>query len=219
VDAPYGVAMKTAFAAAISELDAQARVVRAQSYPSGTTTFGPTLAPLVGAAGGADLDALLVVDAGGPVGLVAPALALAGLWSAPAGAGLPEGARGGRPVQLLLPSAAFDPALPRQAARYLEGAVVATGFFPESPSVATATFVARYRERFAAEPNYVAAFAHDAFLRVRDAGAKSRAGLRDALLRGRAASGASALGVFGSAREPTEAVQLVRVAAGAFAPL
>jgi len=213
VEAPYATSMKATFSAAVTDLGGS--VVATQSYAAGTTTFGPVIAPLAAV----PFDAILVVDAARTVGLVAPALAAAGLWSRPAGAGPPAG---GRAVQLLLPSLAFDAALPRQAARYLEGAVCATGFFPGDPAPATAAFVAAYRERFESDPGYVAAFAHDAFLRARtvvESGARSRTSFRESLSSMRPPPGASALGAFGEAREPVEAVRLLRVESGAFVPL
>lgn len=210
VEAPYATSMKATFTAAVTELGGT--VVATQSYAAGTTTFGPVLAPLVASS----FDALLVVDAARTVGLVAPALAAAGVWSRPAGAGPPAGARA---VQILLPSLAFDLGLPRQSARYLEGAVCATGFFPGDTAPATASFVAAYRDRFESDPGYVAAFAHDAFVRARavvESGAHTRATFRESLASLRPPPGASALGPFGRTHEPLEAVRLVRVQSGQF---
>jgi len=206
VDAPYGSSLRAAFESRLRELGAS--VVATAVYPAGTTTFGPVLRPILDAN---DVQGVLVIDTARAVGLVAPALAAEGLWSRPAGGAPPAG---GRAVQVLLPSLAFDAALPRQASRYLEGAVVATGFFGAAGTPGTASFVTAYRERFEAEPGTVAAFAHDAFLRVRaavEAGAIRREAVREALRTMRPAGGASVLGPFGETREPAEGVRLLRV--------
>jgi ABC-type branched-subunit amino acid transport system substrate-binding protein len=203
-DIPYGQALRAALTgqAASNGL----RVVTEVRYPAGTRSFGELLAPLHTTTA----TAIVLPCPASDVRLLAPAIAAAGLWSAPVGGravGQPSGAR---PVQLVLTSVGIDPETLRVAGRYLQGALVSTAFVPgTAPDLESA-----YLARFERAPTVHAAFAHDAFQLVRravEAGAGSRAALRAALAGASAVGLATSMTGFGPDREPRAAVRLVRV--------
>jgi branched-chain amino acid transport system substrate-binding protein len=141
-----------------------------QAYPSGSTAFGTQAAALAKE----PFDALFVPDAAQPLALIAPALAAAGLWTSE------RESRPGqkeRSIVLAAPSVAFDASLPKLAGRYLQTALFAVPFDPQSQVAPVPDFVARFQQAFGSMPDVFAAFAHDAFRLTRatvDAGALTR---------------------------------------------
>jgi ABC-type branched-subunit amino acid transport system substrate-binding protein len=165
----YGQAMLVAFR---REAEANGlRIAIVRSYAAGATSFGVE-ADLLSKS---RFDALFIPDSAQQLALIAPALAAAGLWCTPAGQRPPTN---GRAITLLAPSVAFDPNLPRLAGRYLQGALFSVPFDVTSESTANQTFVQRFSESFASQPDAFAAYAHDAYALVRsgvEAGATTRA--------------------------------------------
>lgn len=145
-----------------------------QAYPPGSTAFGTQAAALAKE----PFDALFVPDAAQPLALIAPALAAAGLWTSAREPkpGQKEKEKD-RTILLAAPSVAFDAGLPRLAGRYLQGALFAVSFDPQSQAAPVPDFVARFQQAFGSPPDVFAAFAHDAYRLVRatvDAGALTR---------------------------------------------
>ena len=208
-DIPYGQALRAAVAAEAAQRGQ--RIVTEVHYPAGTRSFGELLAPLRTA----NVEAIVLPCTASDVRLIAPALAAAGLWSAPHGSNPVGAPSSARPVQLVLTSVGMDAETLRAASRYLQGALVSTAYLPAQD---TSGLGEAYQARFQRAPTVHAAFAHDAFQLVRgqvESGALTRATLRAALA---AAQGglrtATGLRGFGPNREPDAAVHLVRVRGG-----
>jgi branched-chain amino acid transport system substrate-binding protein len=151
--------------------------------------------------------------------LIAPALAAAGLWSAPPGTAAPNG---GRAIGVLSPSVGFHPDLPRLAGRYLQGAIFAVPFNPRAPEGPAHEFVSQFEQSFGSAPDAFAAFAHDAYLLVRSsvqAGAVTREALASQLLVERARGlVAPAIG-FESNREALRPVEVIELTGGDLRPV
>mgnify|MGYP003578337410 CR=1 FL=1 len=153
---------------------------------------------------------------------VAPSAA-AGLWSA---SGPPKqndarearaqgkAARPTRNIVLLAPSVGFDPALPKLAGRYLQGATFSVAFDPLSTELPIPDFVARFQEAFGSNPVLFAAFAHDAYELVRatvDGGATTREAVAERLPQAKGAESVTPVRGFSSTREaasPTRVIEL-----------
>lgn len=169
----YGERMSAAFDEAVRA--AGGEVVHRETYEASATSFGEAVRRLAGAR----FDALFVPDAGAKLALIAPALAAAGLWSAPPGASPP---RGGRAITVLAPSVAADPSALARSARYLQGALFAAPFDPASATGSGQALVSAYRQRFGEPPDVFAAHAYDAFRLARaavEAGRTTRAGVAE----------------------------------------
>jgi len=126
----------------------------------------------------ADFDVLFLPDRASRLVLLAPALAAAGIWSAPPGG---EIGGPGRAVQYLVPSVGLSKEVPRRAGRYLQGALFASSYHPEATAGS-----ARLAEVFASDygrpPTHYGAFGHDAVL-LMAAGLEQGVGSRRALRR------------------------------------
>jgi ABC-type branched-subunit amino acid transport system substrate-binding protein len=172
----YGRAMLRVFTTVLERRGHRPRVT--VDYDPQQTSFAEQAEALAGER----FDALFIPDRADRLALLAPALAAAGIWSAPA-ATEPDGP--GRAVQYLVPSIGFSPDLSRRAGRYLQGALFATSYRRDATS-GSGQFAARFESEYAAEPTHYGAFGHDAVLLVAaalSAGARGRAGIRSWLAR------------------------------------
>jgi ABC-type branched-subunit amino acid transport system substrate-binding protein len=167
----YGLAMRDLFA---NELAKQGLKLTIESvYVPGEKVFVETAQDLAKA----KFDAVFIPDKAANIALIAPALAAAGLWSAPTG-GEPAGP--GRAIQILLPSTGLSPDLVRRAGRYLDGALF-TSFFFKDTSASAAKFTQLFVSKYGTEPNYLAGFGYDATVLVASAiasGASNREEIR-----------------------------------------
>lgn len=167
----YGERMAAAFAETVRA--AGGELVASETYEASATSFGEVVRRL----GAAHFDALFVPDSAAKLALIAPALAAAGMWSAPEGTAAP---RGGRTITLLAPSVAADLRALRSSARYLQGTLFAAPFHTASTGPGGEAFVAAFTERFGQMPELFAAHAYDAFRLARsavEAGETTRAGV------------------------------------------
>jgi len=155
--APLGAAADEMIAALARD---GVEIVAQPRYASGARQFGDAVAPLVAA----KPDAVLVADTAEQLALIAPALAAAGLWPLPGG---PPPRSGGRGVVLLATAEGASPKLLDSAGRYLQGALLAPGFFPDPDDPDCGPFVARFSEEYGRPPGAWEAFAYEA---VRAAG-------------------------------------------------
>lgn len=191
-----------------------------QSYASGATSFGTEAAALEKQ----PFDALFVPDSAQQLALIAPALAAAGLWSAPgkpvSEARARAAARKGqenkptRSIVLVAPSVAFSPDLPKLAGRYLQGALFSVPFDPQSTQAPVPAFVQHFQEAFGSAPDMFAAFAHDAYRLVRsavDAGATTRSALAARLPAARDAELVTSTRGFTPTREAAEATHVIEL--------
>ncbi|MCK5797299.1 MAG: ABC transporter substrate-binding protein, partial [Deltaproteobacteria bacterium] len=129
------------------------------------------------------LDAIFVADSARRLALIAPALAQAGLWARPRGVAAPKG---GRAYRLLATADGLSSRLLRSAGRYVQGAVLAPGFYPDPTSPRLGPLLRAYERAAGHAPSLVEAFAHDAIVALRAAlatGARTPAALRRSLRR------------------------------------
>jgi ABC-type branched-subunit amino acid transport system substrate-binding protein/predicted negative regulator of RcsB-dependent stress response len=210
----YGQAMLVAFRREAEAVGLRMAVLR--SYTASATSFGSEADFL----SKSHFDALFVPDAGQQLALIAPALAAAGLWCAPAGQRV--AATSGRSITLLAPSVAFNPSVARLAGRYLQGALFAVPFDAQAPEGKSHDFVEHFVATFGSPPDAFAAFAHDAYQLVRagvDAGATSRSLLANRLGTRLHTDLVAAGSGFGLDREAIAPVQVLELSDSAFLPI
>ncbi|HVV49447.1 MAG TPA: ABC transporter substrate-binding protein [Polyangia bacterium] len=180
-DTSVGKALRAAFKKAVA--DGGGRVTADVSYPPGSTSFGGVVA----AVKKTQPQVVFVADGADRLELVAPALAAADLWAAPWGAARPAGAPGKpKPRNVLLLSTAADlsPRLLQSAGRYVQGALLAPGFYASAADPRARGFVDAYRAAYGQDPHATEAYAYDGVNAVRAAiaaGARTRADLTRAL--------------------------------------
>jgi len=153
------------------------------TYVAGATSFSTAVAGLKKV----PPQAVFVADGADRLELVAPALAVADLWPAPWGAPRPPGGPGRpRPRNVLLLSTANDlgPHLLAAAGRYVQGALLAPGFYPDPSDARARAFAEAYRGAYGQDPHATEAYAYDGVTALRTAtaaGAHTRADVLKAL--------------------------------------
>ncbi len=180
-DSRYGRTMARAFAAETTR--GGGRVVTQRFYPTGIASFTAQAKAL----GRASFDTLFIPDSSRRLALIAPALALAGIW--PTSPGAPPAK--GRAIQLAATADGLSATLLDRAGRYVQGALLAPGFYPDPNAALNGALVRRYQQAHGRAPGLVEAFACDGVGTVRAhlrQGARGRASLL-AALRARAATG------------------------------
>ena len=181
----YGESMRALFGAAVGARGAA--VAGAAGYEVDATDFSAPIRALIRSAGGTPIDptqppaaetapavpggfdAIFVPDAHRAVGLIAPALAFAGI----------------RGVRLLGTSAWNDPGLVAVGREHVEGAVFTGAVVRESSAPMLSEFALRFRGGFGRPPDSLSALGFDAtllVLRSLVAGSRTRAEVRTALL-------------------------------------
>ncbi|HEY0705513.1 MAG TPA: penicillin-binding protein activator [Polyangia bacterium] len=155
------------------------RVTAQATYPAGASAFSAPIGRIRKAA----FEAVFVADDAARLELIAPALASADLWPEPYGAPTQAAAPGAaprRPILLLAPAAGLGPQLLRNAGRYVQGALLAPGFFADGEDPRTAGFVGQFRTLYGQDPGATDAYGYDAFrllVAAIDRGAKTRSDL------------------------------------------
>ena len=183
-DTAAGKALRSAFKSDI--VGGGGRVVADVSYPPGATSFTAAVAVIKKSAP----QALFVADGADRLELIAPALAAADLWGAPWGAPRPSGAPGKpRPRNILLLSTAADlsPRLLQSAGRYVQGTLLAPGFYAGAADPHARGFVDAYHAAYGQDPHATEAYAYDGVNAIRAAvaaGARTRTDLTNALSTG-----------------------------------
>jgi ABC-type branched-subunit amino acid transport system substrate-binding protein len=134
---------------------------------------------------------VFVADGADRLELIAPALAAADLWSAPWGAPKPPAPAPGKPrlrnVLLLSTASELSPKLVQAAGRYVQGALLAPGFYADAADARVRAFVDGYRAAYGADPHAAEAYAFDgvsALRAVTAAGARTRADALKAIATG-----------------------------------
>jgi branched-chain amino acid transport system substrate-binding protein len=156
------------------------RVASVHRYPSRAKSF-VRLAKRV--ASSSRYDAIFVADGARRLALLAPALAQAGLWSRSKAGKAPKG---GRAIRLLATADGLSPRLLRSAGRYVQGALLAPGFYADEASPTLGPLLRHYRAAAGRAPGLVEAYAHDAVAAARAAlaaGTRSPLALRATLQR------------------------------------
>ncbi len=183
-DTAAGKALRSAFKSDV--VGGGGRVVADVSYPPGATSFTAAVAVIKKSAP----QALFVADGADRLELIAPALAAADLWGAPWGTPRPSGAPGKpRPRNILLLSTAADlsPRLLQSAGRYVQGTLLAPGFYAGAADPHARGFVDAYHAAYGQDPHATEAYAYDAVNAIRAAvaaGARTRVDLTNALSTG-----------------------------------
>jgi branched-chain amino acid transport system substrate-binding protein len=198
---PYGEGMRELFSRAVVVRGVE--VAASAGYDVDATDFSAAIRSLIRSAGGTPVDpaappaggeapavpggfdAIFVPDAHRAVGLIAPALAFAGI----------------RGVRLLGTSAWNDPSLVVVGREHVEGAVFTGAVVRESTSPMLEEFALRFRSGFGRAPDSLSALGFDATLLVLRglvAGNRSRADLRASLLAAGPLQGVSGTTDFGS---------------------
>jgi len=159
------------------------RITGDASYAPGATSFGAVVAAIKKT----PPQVVFVADGADRLELIAPALAAADLWAAPWGAPRPAAAPGQpRPRTVLLLSTAgeLSPRLLQNAGRYVQGALLAPGFYAAAGDGRARAFVEAYRAAYGSDPHATEAYAFDganAFRAVTGAGARTRGDVLNAL--------------------------------------
>jgi len=162
------------------------RVTVEATYIAGATSFSASIAAIKKA----PAQAVFVADGADRLELVAPALAFADLWPAPWGKARPPAEPGQpRPRNVLLLSTANDLSsrLIQSAGRYVQGALLAPGFYADETDPAAKAFVDAYRAAYGQEPRATEAYAYDGVNALRAAaatGAHTRADVLQTLAAG-----------------------------------
>jgi ABC-type branched-subunit amino acid transport system substrate-binding protein len=183
-DTAAGKALRSAFKSDI--VGGGGRVVADVSYPPGATSFTAAVAVIKKSAP----QVLFVADGADRLELIAPALAAADLWGAPWGAPRPAGMPGKpRPRNILLLSTAADlsPRLLQSAGRYVQGTLLAPGFYAGAADPHARGFVDAYHAAYGQDPHATEAYAYDGVNAIRAAvaaGARTRVDLTNALSTG-----------------------------------
>jgi branched-chain amino acid transport system substrate-binding protein len=183
-DTAAGKALRGAFKSDV--VAGGGRVTADVSYPPGATSFTGAVAAIKKSGP----QVVFVADGADRLELIAPALAAADLWAAPFGAPRPAGIPGKpRPRNILLLSTAADlsPRLLQSAGRYVQGTLLAPGFYAGAADPRARSFVDAYHAAYGQDPHATEAYAYDAVNAIRAAvaaGARTRADLTNALSTG-----------------------------------
>lgn len=183
-DNGYGRAVGKAFQAQFEALDGT--IVKEVVYKPATTSFGSKIAGL-----GQSYEAIFIPEQARRLTLIAPALAAADLrvtaLSSLDRARERQARRRkptARPIGLLCTAEFVDAGFLRSAGRYIRGAVLAPGFFPDRGDPIIREFVDRFELAFNTQPTALDAYAYDAAHILRKAiaeGVSTRTELADTL--------------------------------------
>jgi ABC-type branched-subunit amino acid transport system substrate-binding protein len=180
-DSAAGKRLREAFRREVT--GAGGRITGDASYAAGATSFGTVVATIKRT----PPQVVFVADGADRLELIAPALAAADLWPAPWGAPRAAAAPGQprpRNVLLLSTAAELSPRLLQNAGRYVQGALLAPGFYAAAGDTRARAFVEAYRAAYGTDPHATEAYAYDgaaAFRAVTAAGARTRGDVLNAL--------------------------------------
>ncbi len=171
----YGRGISAAFSEAVRQ--GGGSVVTTVSYPDGTKSFTKQASALKHG-----WDAVFVADEARRLGLIAPALAVAG--NIPTARPWPKKLKNGRPVLLLSTAEGLDARYLRDAGRHSVGALFAPGFYADDANPVEKPFVDRFVAAYGHVPEATEAYAYDAAQLAAAAGGNGRAGLAAAIASG-----------------------------------
>jgi branched-chain amino acid transport system substrate-binding protein len=153
------------------------RTVAHATYISGASAFAPAVNQLRKVS----FDAVFVPEDADRLELVAPALAVADIWSRAVGASkrVPgPGQAKRREVLLLSTAVGLSKRLVKNAGRYVQGALFSPGFYAATDDARSARFVARFRQLYNQDPSATDAYGFDGVRLLRatvERGARTRA--------------------------------------------
>jgi branched-chain amino acid transport system substrate-binding protein len=166
------------FAAAVA--GGGGRVTVRATYPAGASAFTAQMAELKRD----PFEAIFIPDEARRLELVTPALAAADMWPSPWGGTTGPRLPGRRSILLLSTAVGLGPALLKNAGRYVQGALLAPGFYADRDDARAGAFVTEYRTLYGQDPSASDAYGYDAFRLLAslvERGAASRADLLRAL--------------------------------------
>jgi branched-chain amino acid transport system substrate-binding protein len=181
-DSAAGKRLRDAFRQAVTA--GGGRVLAEATYLPGATSFQAAIALVKKT----PPQAVFVADGADRLELIAPALAFADLWAAPWGKR--PVSEPGKPrvhnVLLLATANDLSPRLLQNAGRYVQGALLAPGFYADGAEPSAKAFVDAYRAAYGQEPRATEAYAYDGVnaLRAAAAGAHARPDVLRALAAG-----------------------------------
>ncbi|HVR04258.1 MAG TPA: penicillin-binding protein activator [Polyangia bacterium] len=167
-DSASGKRLRDAFRQAVTA--GGGRVSSEATYVPGATSFQAAIAAIKRA----PPQAVFVADGAERLELIAPALAFADLWPAPWGSARPAAEPGkprARNILLLATANDLSPRLLQNAGRFVQGALLAPGFYADVADGAGRAFVDAYRAAYGQEPHATEAYAYDAVNVLRAAAA------------------------------------------------
>ena len=174
-DSPYGKGISAAFAEAVKQ--GGGTIVTTVTYPADAKSFTKETTALK-----SGWDAVFVADEAKRLGLIAPALAVAGNIATPQP--WPKKLKNGRPILLLSTAEGLDAAYLAAAGRHSLGALFAPGFYPDAADPAQKPFIDRFVAAYGHPPEATEAYAFDAAQAAASAAAGGRNGLAGALAKG-----------------------------------
>jgi len=190
-DSAVGKRLREAFRKAVT--DGGGTIVAEATYVTGATSF----AVPIGALKKAPFDAVFVPDTAERLALIAPALAVADLWPQPwtaetakraaeqaKGRASKGAATKAKPILLLSTANDLSHKLLSNAGRYVQGALLCPGFYPDDSDPRARAFVEGYRAAYGRDPHATEAYAYDAVVAFQTAirqGARTRGDLVKAL--------------------------------------
>jgi branched-chain amino acid transport system substrate-binding protein len=172
------------------------RVTAEATYVAGATSFSAAIAVVKRAT----VQAVFVADSADRLELVAPALAFADLWPAPWGKARPPAEPGkprARNVLLLSTANDLSSRLIQNAGRYVQGALLAPGFYADATDAPSKAFADAYQAAYGQEPRATEAYAYDGVNALRAAAATGGHTRADVL---RALAGGTFEGLTGALR-------------------
>jgi ABC-type branched-subunit amino acid transport system substrate-binding protein len=177
-DSKYGQAVTAAFAEAVAKGGGQ--IVKTVEYKKDAVSFASTVKGL-----GNDFQAVFVPDTAEKLGLIAPALAAAGLVAKPAGTkASKKGSKktiAERPILLLSTAEDLTSSYLAAAGRHSEGAFLAPGFYPDDADPTAKPFIDRFFAAYGRVPTATEAYAYDAAQLAAAGSAGGRSGLAASL--------------------------------------
>jgi ABC-type branched-subunit amino acid transport system substrate-binding protein len=175
-DSPAGQRHAQAFERAVTA--GGGRITVHATYMAGASSFAPAVAQLRKAS----FDALFIPDDADRLELVAPALAVADLWSRPLGAAKRPPPAPGAPkrkeIFLLSTAVGLSKRLVKNAGRYVQGALLSPGFFASGDDPRSTSFINRFRQLYNQDPSATDAYGFDGVRLLRatvERGARTRA--------------------------------------------
>jgi ABC-type branched-subunit amino acid transport system substrate-binding protein len=171
-ETPYGRGISAAFAEAVKQ--GGGTIVTTVTYPETAKSFTKEAAALK-----TNWDGLFVADEAKRLGLIAPALAVAGNLAK--AQPWPKKSKIGRPYMLLSTAEGLDASYLADAGRHSEGALLAPGFYPDATDPVQKPFIDRFVAAYSRQPEATEAYAYDAAQIAAAAGGGGRAGLAGAL--------------------------------------
>ncbi len=154
-----------------------------------------------------DFDAIFIPDAPAKAGLIVPQLAYYDIDN----------------VFLLGTNLWHSPKMIEMAKDYVQGAIMADGFFPESQNVLVREFVGQFEEAYGETPGVIEATAYDTALMLfqicQNPDVQSRTDVKEALLRLRDFPGVTGLTSFDGRREADKHLTILRIEGEGFVEL